>query len=137
MSAQLNYTQTVRKAKKKRSNASSTGKYQGGYQLLMSNFLLAYNILFWHCPVDHIQPDCCTKKVKACADNHLQMLYDVGPTWPAIYAQTKECIRPTSLTPTQIYSVQEHMYTITAFLFHTLNLLLLPFVYRMSALHLS
>lgn len=58
--------------------------------------------------VRHILPDCYTK-VKASADNHLQMLYDVGPTRPSIRAQTEECIRSTSLTPRRFTSVQEHM----------------------------
>lgn len=69
----------------------------------MFNFLLTSNIFFWYCPVRHILPDCYSKKVKASADNHLQMLYDVGPTRPSIRAQTEECIRSTSVTPRQIH----------------------------------
>lgn len=68
----------------------------------VSDFLFSYNIFFWQFPVHHIQPNGYANKVKACADNHLQMLFDVGPTWPHTYARTKECIRPTSLTPTQM-----------------------------------
>ena len=91
------------------------------------------NIIFWSwsCPLCHTEPDCSSKKVKASAYNHLQMLYDVGPT---LYTHTQTHTATHMHTHTRRGMYPGHVtHSLTdSPLFSDTCKLLLPFCFKLS-----